>query len=51
MRDSDVFLNPNDTTCSDTVVAPFETGWRRDYTVTCTGDSSQVRFVFSLSPI
>jgi thiol-activated cytolysin len=50
MKDEDDF-NSDDTICSDTVVAAFESGWRRDYTITCTGDDAQVRLVFSLSPI
>jgi hypothetical protein len=50
LKDEDDF-SPDDTICSDTVVAPFESGWRRDYTVTCTGDDARVRIVFSLSPI
>jgi thiol-activated cytolysin len=50
MKDYDP-LSSDDTICGDVTVAPFETGWRRDYTVTCTGDSAQVRIVFSLAPI
>jgi len=50
MKDQDTF-SPDDTICSDTVSAPFETGWRRDVTVTCTGDSAQVRLNFSMAPI
>ena len=50
LKDEDDF-SPDDTICSDAVVAPFESGWRRDYTVTCTGDDARVRIVFSLSPI
>ncbi len=44
-------LSPDDTICSDLVVLPFETGWRRDATITCTGDDARVRINFSLSPI
>ena len=50
LKDEDDF-SPDDTICSDAVVAPFESGWRREYTVTCTGDDARVRIVFSLSPI
>jgi thiol-activated cytolysin len=50
LKDEDDF-SPDDTICSDTVDVPFETGWRRDVTVTCTGDDAQVRIQFSLSPI
>jgi hypothetical protein len=44
-------LSYDDTICSDVISLPFETGWRRDATVTCTGDSARVRVNFSLSPI
>jgi hypothetical protein len=50
LKDEDDF-SYDDTICSDVVVAPFESGWRRDYTVTCTGDDARVRIVFSLAPI
>ena len=50
LKDEDDFT-PDDTICSELVSAPFETGWRRDVTVTCTGDDARVRLVFSLSPI
>jgi thiol-activated cytolysin len=50
LKDEDDF-SPDDTICSDTVDVPFETGWRRDVTVTCTGDDAKVRIQFSLSPI
>jgi len=50
LTDEDDFSG-DDTICSDTVVAPFETGWRREYTVTCTGDDARVRITFSLAPI
>jgi thiol-activated cytolysin len=50
LKDEDDF-SPDDTICGDVAVAPFETGWRRDYTVTCTGDDARVRIVFSLAPI
>jgi thiol-activated cytolysin len=33
------------------VTAPFETGWRKDVTVTLTGSGCQVRLVYSLEPI
>ncbi len=50
LKDEDDF-SPDDTICSELVAAPFETGWRRDVTVTCTGDDARVRLVFSLAPI
>jgi thiol-activated cytolysin len=50
LKDEDDF-SPDDTICSDSVEVAFETGWRRDVTVTCTGDDAQVRIQFSLSPI
>jgi thiol-activated cytolysin len=50
LKDQDDF-SADDTICSDAVVAPFETGWRRDVTVNCTGDDARVRITFSLAPI
>jgi len=50
LKDEDDF-SYDDTICSDAISVPFETGWRRDVTVNCTGDSARVRVVFSLSPI
>lgn len=50
LKDDDGIF-PDDTICSELVTAPFETGWRRDVTVTCTGDDARVRLVFSLAPI
>lgn len=50
LKDEDDF-SPDDTICGELVAAPFETGWRRDVTVTCTGDDARVRLVFSLAPI
>ena len=50
LRDQDTF-SPDDTIANDFVVAPFETGWRRDITVNGTGDSARIRVVFSISPI
>jgi len=41
----------DDTICSEAVPIPFETGWRRDVTVNCTGDDARVKVVFSLAPI
>jgi thiol-activated cytolysin len=50
LTDEDDF-SANDTICSDSVEVPFESGWRKDVTVTCTGDDARVRIVFSLAPI
>jgi thiol-activated cytolysin len=50
LKDEDDF-SPDDTICGELVSAPFETGWRREVTVTCTGDDARVRLVFSLAPI
>ena len=44
-------LSPDDTICSDLISIPFEAGWRKDATITCTGDDARVRVTFSLSPI
>jgi thiol-activated cytolysin len=35
----------------DVVINPFETGWRKDVTMTLTGDGAHVRVRFSLTPI
>ncbi len=51
LKDEDGIFSPDDTICSEQVAAPFELGWRRDLTVTCTGDDARVRLVFSLAPI
>ncbi|MBA3456514.1 MAG: thiol-activated cytolysin family protein [Deltaproteobacteria bacterium] len=51
MRDQDGFLNGDDDIGNETVVNPFETGWRKESTVTLTGSGSRVRVVFSMSPI
>jgi thiol-activated cytolysin len=44
-------LSPDDNIGDDIAVNPFETGWRKDVTITLTGDSARVRVNFSLSPI
>jgi len=36
---------------NETVLNPFETGWRKEVTMTLTGSSARVRVNFSLSPI
>lgn len=51
LRDVDDFLNPDDDLGNELVSNPFETGWRKEATVTLTGDSARIRVVFSLSPI
>src|SRR5688572_5943498 len=37
LKDEDDFSS-DDTICSELVGAPFETGWRKDVTINCTGD-------------
>ena len=44
-------LSYDDQIANDSVTAPFETGWRKDVTVSGTGDSARIRVVFSISPI
>ena len=44
-------LSPDDNIGNEVVVNPFETGWRKDVTVTLTGDGARVRVSFSLTPI
>ena len=51
LTDADGFLNPDDAMGNETMVLPFETGWRKESTATLTGDSARVRIVYSLSPI
>jgi thiol-activated cytolysin len=50
MKDEDDF-SPDDSMGNETVVNPFETGWRKDSTITLTGDGARIRVTFSLSPI
>lgn len=47
----DDFLNGDDDLGNEAVANPFETGWRKESTVTLTGSGARVRLVFSLSPI
>ncbi len=51
LRDVDDFLNGDDDLGNETVSNLFETGWRKESTVTLTGSSARIRVVFSLSPI
>ena len=48
--DQDTFSSDDDLG-NEVTIDPFETGWRKDSTVTLTGDSALVRVTFSLSPI
>ncbi|MDB4953829.1 MAG: ply [Myxococcales bacterium] len=48
--DQDTF-SPDDDMGNEISVNPFETGWRKDVTVTLTGDSARIRVNFSLAPI
>jgi thiol-activated cytolysin len=48
--DQDTF-SPDDDLGNEVSVNPFELGWRKDVTVTLTGDSARVRVNFSLTPI
>ncbi|MEO7731204.1 MAG: thiol-activated cytolysin family protein [Kofleriaceae bacterium] len=49
LTDSD--LIGDDNIGDDIVINPFETGWRKDVTITLTGSSARVRVVFGLEPI
>lgn len=51
MKDADDFLNPDDKIGNETSTNPFETGWRKESTITLTGDGARVRVVFGLTPI
>jgi thiol-activated cytolysin len=44
-------LSGDDNIGNDILVNPFETGWRKDVTMTLTGSGARVRVNFSLSPI
>lgn len=44
-------LSGDDDLGTEVVVNPFETGWRKDVTVTLTGSGARVRVEFSLAPI
>ncbi len=48
--DEDDFTGDDDLG-NETSINPFETGWRKDVTVTLTGSSARVRVVLSLAPI
>lgn len=50
LRDADDFSG-DDTIGNETVLAPFETGWRKDVTLNLTGDGARVRVVIGLQPI
>jgi thiol-activated cytolysin len=51
LMDQDGFLNPDDSIGNETVVAPFELGWRRDVTLLLTGDDARVVVTIGLQPI
>ncbi|HVV84092.1 MAG TPA: thiol-activated cytolysin family protein [Kofleriaceae bacterium] len=44
-------VSANDHLGAELVVAPFETGWRRDVTAILTGDDARVLVTFGLEPI
>ena len=44
-------LSGDDNIGNDTMINPFEIGWRKDVTMTLTGDGARVRVNFSLAPI
>lgn len=50
LHDYDTFSG-NDDLGTEISINPFEAGWRKDVTVTLTGDSTRVRVTFSLAPI
>jgi hypothetical protein len=50
LYDYDEFSS-NDDLGNEVSVNPFDAGWRKDVTVTLTGDSAQVRVSFSMTPI
>ena len=48
--DSDGIL-PDDRMGNEVVIAPYETGWRREMSVFLTGDGARVKVTFELQPI
>jgi thiol-activated cytolysin len=44
-------VSANDHLGGEVVIAPFELGWRRDYTAILTGDGARVLVTFNLQPI
>jgi thiol-activated cytolysin len=44
-------LSADDNIGDEVLLNPFETGWRKDVTITLTGSSARVRVNFSLAPI
>jgi thiol-activated cytolysin len=48
--DSDGIL-PDDHMGNEVVIAPYETGWRKDVTVFLSGDSAKIQITFELQPI
>jgi len=50
LSDWDQFFG-NDALGDETVANPFETGWRKNVTITLTGSNSRVRVTLSLAPI
>ena len=50
LYDQDTF-SPDDDMGNEVSLNPFESGWRKDATVTLTGDSARIRVNFSLAPI
>lgn len=49
--DADDFLNGDDLLGNETLMSPFELGWRREQTIYLTGSGAQVKLVFGLEPI
>jgi thiol-activated cytolysin len=51
LMDRDGGLNPDDSLGNETVVAPYELGWRRDAQLLLTGDGARVVVTIGLQPI
>jgi len=51
LTEADDFLNGDDSLGNETSLNPFETGWRKQQTITLTGSGARVKVNFSLSPI
>jgi thiol-activated cytolysin len=51
LMDADGWADPDDDLGTEVVVAPFETGWRKNVDVLLTGDGARVIVHFSIEPI
>ena len=50
LKDYDPYL-PDDDMGNETVLAPFESGWRKEQTVMLTGDGARIKLTFQMTPM